>query len=148
MDLKSISECERTKLERFLNRVQLPHLYKNIGFGIVITGFLLLITLRFVDHIPYWTKPVIKHAMLVGLLVVSLSREKIEDELIESLRSKSYALAFIIGVIYTLLQPLVNYIVNMILGKNVPLSDIGYIQILLFMLLVQVMFFELLKRGR
>ena len=77
-----------------------------------------------------------------------LSKEKIEDELIEVLRSKSYALAFIIGVLYTLFQPLANFIVDFVLGKQDTPTEIGYVQVLLFMLLIQVGFFELLKRTR
>jgi hypothetical protein len=86
--------------------------------------------------------------MIVGLLIISISREKIEDELIESLRSKSYALAFIIGVIYTMLQPVVNYVVDLMLGKQEEVGNIYYFEVLLFMLLIQVMFFEVLKRNR
>lgn len=148
MNLKKAEACERTKLERFLNKVQLPHFYKNIGIGLALLSFIALIMLNLVDDEALWLPPALKHAMLIGLLIISLSREKIEDELIETLRSKSYALAFIIGVLYTLFQPVANYIVDFFLGKQEGPTEIGYIQVLLFMLLIQVGFFELLKRSR
>tara|TARA_R110001583_G_scaffold193115_1_gene360783 strand:- start:4172 stop:4618 length:447 start_codon:yes stop_codon:yes gene_type:complete len=148
MSLKSIQECERTKLERFLNKFQLPHLFKKVGFGVVILSFILLTVIKFTNNEPLWMRPFLKHAMIVGLLIMSISREKIEDELIESLRSKSYALAFIIGVIYTMLQPVVNYVVDLILGKQEEVGNIYYFEVLLFMLLIQVLFFEVLKRNR
>tara|TARA_R110002049_G_scaffold304526_3_gene499859 strand:+ start:126 stop:572 length:447 start_codon:yes stop_codon:yes gene_type:complete len=148
MNIKNVQDCERTKLELFLNKVQLSHLYKKIGFAIVALSFILLTVAKFIDGEPLWVRSALKHAMLIGLLTISLSREKIEDELIETLRSKSYALAFIIGVGYTMLQPLANYIVDLVLGKEDVPNAIGYVQVLLFMLLIQVMFFEILKRNR
>lgn len=148
MNLKSIQECERTKLEKFLNKFQLPHVYKKIGIGAVVLSFVLLTIIKFTDNEPSWMRLSLKHLMLVGLLVISISREKIEDELIESLRSKSYALAFIIGVIYTMLQPAVNYVADLILDKQEEIRHIYYFEVLLFMLLIQVMFFEVLKRNR
>jgi len=148
MNLKSIPECERTKLERFLNKVQLPNSYKKIGFAIALLSFIVMIVLKFISNEPLWIKQILKQAMIIGLLIISLSKEQIEDELIETLRSKSYALAFIIGVGYTMLQPLANYIVDQILGKQDTPTEIGYVQVILFMLLIQVGFFEVLKRNR
>ncbi|RIA10093.1 hypothetical protein OE09_1946 [Flavobacteriaceae bacterium MAR_2010_72] len=147
MKLNKLETCERTKLERFLNKVQLPNIYRSIGLVVVVLSFIGLTIIKFTQVSPEW-RPVLRQVMLVGLLVISLSREKIEDELIETLRSKSYALAFIIGVVYTMLQPLVNYVVDFVLGEREVPKDIGYVQVLLFMLLIQVMFFELLKRNR
>lgn len=148
MNFKKAEHSERTKLERFLNKVQLPHVYKNIGIGLMVLSFMTLTILKFIENEAVWVGPALKHAMLIGLLIISLSREKIEDELIEILRSKSYALAFIIGVLYTLLQPLANYVVDLFLGSKDGPTEIGYVQVLLFMLLIQVGFFELLKRTR
>src|SRR5690606_36061335 len=107
-----------------------------------VTGF------KFIDDLPTWSIQILKHAMLLGLLIMSLSKEKIEDELIETLRSKSYSLAFIIGVGYTMLQPLANFIVDFFLEEQLVVSTTNHIQVLLFMLLIQVGFFEVLKRNR
>lgn len=148
MNLKSVETCERTKLERFLAKVQLPNHYKKIGVIVVVLSFIALTVIKFYTVDAIWIGPILKHVMLLGLLVISLSKEKIEDELIEVLRSKSYALAFIIGVMYTILQQLANYIVDMILGKEEVHLDMASVQVLLFMILIQVGFFELLKRSR
>jgi len=148
MILKDTEKCERTKLEQFLSKVQLSNSYKKIGFLITVLSFVVMIAFKFIDDEPLWIKQILKQAMIIGLLIISLSKERIEDELIESLRSKSYALAFIIGVGYTMLQPLANYIVDLILGKQDSPTEIGYVQVILFMLLIQVGFFEVLKRNR
>ena len=146
--LEDTQKCERTKLEQFLNKVQLPNSYRKVGFGIVVVSFIVLVVFKFIEGEPLWTKQFLKQAMIIGLLIISLAKEDIEDELIETLRSKSYALAFIIGVGYTMLQPLANYVVDLILGKQDAPTEIGYVQVILFMLLIQVGFFEVLKRNR
>lgn len=148
MKLKNAEICERTKLEQFLSKVQLSHRFKKLGFGIVILSFIGITGSKFIDDVPNWFIQVLKHAMLVGLLIISLSKEKIEDELIETLRSKSYSLAFIIGVGYTMLQPLANFAVDLVLGEQNETQIIGHVQVLLFMLLIQVGFYEVLKRSR
>lgn len=148
MNIKKVETCEQNKLEQFLRKVQLPHPYKKIGCVIALMSFVAIIGSKFIDAMPFWIIPALKHAMLIGLLMISLSKETIEDELIEVLRSKSYSLAFIIGVGYTMLQPLVNYSFDLILGKQIEPSTTGYVQVLLFLLLIQVGFFEVLKRNR
>jgi len=148
MGLNKVTECERTKLESFLDKFQLPNSFKKVGIAIFLLSFVVLTIIKFADNEPLWLRPALKQAMLVGLLMISISREKIEDELIQILRSKSYALAFIIGVIYIMLQPLTNELVNFILGTSEAPDNMGYVQVLLFMLLIQVGFFEVLKRNR
>lgn len=148
MNFKKAAECERTKLEGFLDKFQLPNVFKSVGLFVFILSFLLLTVIKFIDSEPLWMRPVLKQAMLIGLLVISISKEKIEDELIQTLRSKSYTLAFIIGVIYIMLQPLLDYVADFIIGLDPQLNDTGYVQVLLFMLLIQVGFFEVLKRNR
>lgn len=148
MGLNKVTECERTKLESFLDKFQLPNSFKKVGIAIFLLSFVALTIIKFADNEPLWLRPALKQAMLVGLLMISISREKIEDELIQILRSKSYALAFIIGVIYIMLQPLTNELVNFILGTSEAPDNMGYVQVLLFMLLIQVGFFEVLKRNR
>lgn len=148
MGIHKVTECERTKLESFLDKFQLPNVFKKVGITLFLLSFIGLTIIKFTENEPLWVRPALKQAMLVGLLVISISREKIEDELIQILRSKSYALAFIIGVIYIMLQPLVNQVVNFILGTSEEPDNMGYVQVLLFMLLIQVGFFEVLKRNR
>lgn len=148
MGLNKVTECERTKLESFLDKFQLPNSFKKVGIAIFLLSFVVLTIIKFADNEPLWLRPALKQAMLVGLLMISISREKIEDELIQILRSKSYALAFIIGVIYIMLQPLTNELVNFILGTAEAPDNMSYVQVLLFMLLIQVGFFEALKRNR
>ena len=63
------------------------------------------------------------------LLVISLSKEKIEDEFIDSLRSQSYRLAFIMAIVYSLVQPVVNYAVAVLFNQDDELQGFSYFQV-------------------
>ena len=138
-----VCERERNQLEK-MNKFQLDNQFKRIGFIIAITAFVLMIFRKYIDD-SEWIKPILHGILLIGLLVISLSKEKIEDELVDSLRSQSYRLAFIIAIVYSLAQPLVNYGVAVLLNQNDELKSFDYFQVLFFMLIVQLMFFWKLK---
>ncbi|MFY0604422.1 MAG: hypothetical protein JXQ93_10755 [Flavobacteriaceae bacterium] len=141
---ESYCEKERSKLEK-LNKFQLSNKFKKIGWSVVAIAFVLMIAKKFVDE-PVWVKPVLNNIFILGLLLVSLAKEKIEDEYIDSLRSQSYRLAFVIGVIYSIVQPLVEYVVDYLIGGDDATMGFSYFQVLIFMLIVQIMFFYQLKR--
>jgi hypothetical protein len=148
MSIKKIIEWDKRNLER-MKKFQLPNRYKRVGIMLAVLAFLALIALRFIDDEPLWTKVLVRNLMLVGLLIVSISKEKIEDEMIASIRMQSYALALIIGVLYSVIQPLVNSVVFAILKSDKSAWEIGHFQVMIFMLLVQVMFFYvMLKKCR
>ena len=93
MNLKSFIECERKSLEK-MKRYQLPNRFKKIGIGIIIISLVTFLVNKFsIENIDL--KLTAKYGILVGLLLVSISKEKIEDELITSLRMQSYTFAFI-----------------------------------------------------
>lgn len=146
MNVKSFMECERKSLEK-MKRYQLPNRFKKVGIGIVIISLATFFVNKFsIENIDL--KLTAKYGILVGLLLVSISKEKIEDELITSLRMQSYTFAFIAGVIITLLtNPLFNYIANIISQKRQEnFQEVGDWEILWILLSVQVFYFEFLKR--
>jgi len=129
-----------------MNRLQLPNYFKKIG-GVLTIGCLLLVLI----NRPLWDsdfmRMVGKFGILCGLLFVSISKEKIEDELVTQLRMRSYRFAFIWGVLYTLFQPLINYAVALLIeGEETSFELLGDFQILWFLLVIQVMYFAVLKR--
>jgi hypothetical protein len=91
-------------------------------------------------------KPFLHGILLIGLLLISVSKEKIEDEYIDSLRSQSYRLAFILAIVYALLQPIVNVVVSYVLQQDNEYEGFNYFQVLFFMLIVQILFFWKLKK--
>lgn len=144
MSKQSICERERSQLEK-MNKFQLGYQYKKIGLIIAIAAFTLMIGRKFIDNTE-WVRPILQAVLLVGLLIISLSKSKEEDEFIDSLRSQSYRLAFLIAIVYSLVQPLINYGVGILFDENETLQGFNYFQVLFFMLIVQLMFFWQLKR--
>ena len=144
MSKQSICERERNQIEK-MNKFQLPNKYKKVGYILTFLGFALLIAKKYFEE-PDWLKPILYGVILLGLLLISLSKDKIEDEFIDSLRSQSYRLAFIIAIVYSLVQPIINFVVGSILNQDDDFEGFNYFQVLFFMLIVQLMFFYQLKR--
>ncbi|MFY0630873.1 MAG: hypothetical protein JXR05_10865 [Flavobacteriaceae bacterium] len=144
MSRETICEKERTKIEK-LNKFQFPNKFKKVGYYIAFIAFGLMIAKKFVAE-PDWVKPVLSGVLLLGMLLVSMSRDKIEDEYIDSLRSQSYRFSFVVVVLYALIQPLVNYGVGILFDETEKLQGFDYFQVLFFMLVVQLMAFYQLKR--
>ena len=144
MNEQSICERERKQLEK-LNKFQLSNKFKRIGLIISLITFGFMILKGFYDE-PYWVKPLLRGSLIFGLLVISISKDKIEDEFIETLRAQSYRLAFIMAVVYTLVQPFINYGVSILFNQKETLEGFSYFQVLFFMLIIQLLFFWQLKR--
>ncbi|MDX6747309.1 hypothetical protein SHK09_10940 [Polaribacter sp. PL03] len=145
MSKQTICEKERRNLKK-MNKFQLKHKYKKLGLYITIVSFVAMILLLFLDE-SIWIKPVFQGVILIGLLVMSLSKEKIEDEYVDSLRSQSYRVAFISVVLYSVIQPIAIFIVGFIFKQGKVFESFNYFQVLYFMLLVQLLIFWVLKRA-
>jgi len=145
MTLKSITAWEKKNIDKF-RRFQLPPSFQKIGLGITILAFILLLANGFLwDEENY--RIIGRYGLLIGLLMISISREEVEDELIINLRMQSYAFAFIAAVFLSLIQPFANYFVDSIVeGEKAIFKDNGDFIILWILLSVQVMYFQLLKR--
>mgnify|MGYP003640784913 FL=1 len=144
MSKESLCAAERRRLEK-LNKFQLPNSFKKIGLISSIVIFSLLIAKKYV-YDPEWLKPILLGLLLLSMLLISLAKEKVEDEFIDSLRSQSYRFAFIIVILYSLVQPIVNYGVGILFDKTEKFEGFDYFQVLFFMLVVQLMVFYKLKR--
>ena len=148
MSIKKIIEWDKRNLER-MKKFQLPHSYKRVGIVMLIAAILIMVGFKIMDGEAVWMKHLLKNSLILGLLIVSISKEKIEDEMINAIRMQSYALAFIFGVIYSILQPLINYGVELIIDPKDATMEMSYFQVLIFMLLIQLMFFHImLKKCR
>lgn len=143
--MSSFCENEDKRIEK-LNRFQLSNRFKRIGWMIVLASFVLMIAKRFIDE-PTWVKPLLTNVMILGFLFISIARDKIEDELIIKLRAQSYRLALVFGVIYSLVQPYIEYAVEYLLNSGEANMSFSYFQLLIFMLVVQIAFFEQFKRS-
>ena len=145
MTVKSLLECERNNLEKF-EKFQLPSKYKKIGFIVAITSLFILLLNVLLPYINEF-KELFKFSLLIGLLIVSISKDKNEDELIIKLRMISYRFAFIIGIIEILLIPIAAYLIILFTDINKSaLGHTGKYDTLFVLLFVQVFIFEYLKK--
>ena len=104
-------ECENRNFDKF-KKMQLPNKFRRIGLIIAIIFFAGLMINAFTINNEE-IKPYIKFAILLGLLLISISKEKIEDEFIVNLRMQSYTFAFIAGVVYAIVMPVVNLLFDL-----------------------------------
>ncbi|MEM6721012.1 MAG: hypothetical protein AAF611_16900 [Bacteroidota bacterium] len=147
MSKETFCESEERQLRKIVN-FGLPNHFKKIGIAIASVSFLSIIILKITGvELSETIKFISKRLLLVGLLVIALSREKVEDEMILSLRTKAFTGAFIGGVVYTLIFPAITYTVRVLFDKKDNLlTDVGDFQILWFMLFMYLVFFHLIKR--
>jgi hypothetical protein len=147
MNMKSIRECEQGKLERFMN-FKFPNYVKKIGWAGVILSFIVLIATKFFDGDLTILKLVLKRFVLASLLLVVLSKEKIEDERIQQFRAKAFSFTFLAAVLYVLVQPIINFLVaSVVEPEDAIFEDLGDFVIVWFFLCIYLMFFKLLKRA-
>lgn len=149
--MSNFCENEERRIDKF-SRFQLSNSFRRIGWIIILISVVLLLINRTIIVDPY-TQLVLRHivlnTMIIGLLMISLAKEKIEDELIVSLRAKSYRMAFIFGVLYSLVQPYTVLVIRS-LKESEPTDStntFSYFQVIIFMLIVQIAFFERFKRS-
>ena len=147
MNMQKIMDCERNRLNKFIN-FRLPHRFFSIGIAIVLVSIVMMLVRAFaIDGDTQWLKQLLQKTLLIGMLVMSLSKDKIEDEMTISLRAQSYAVAFVVGVLYALVMPYVEFgVSNVVHSGGEAFKDLGDFQVLLFMLMIQLMFYHFLKR--
>lgn len=149
MNTEKIMNCERDRLNKITN-FRLPHTFWTIGIAVVAISIITMFVRAFVmEGDTEWLKEITRKGMLVGLLLMSISKDKEEDELTIKLRMQSYAFAFVVGVAYALIMPYVEFgVSNVVNSGGEAYKNLGDFQVLVFMLLVQLMSFHTLKRYR
>tara|TARA_R110000868_G_scaffold18760_4_gene81872 strand:+ start:152 stop:493 length:342 start_codon:yes stop_codon:yes gene_type:complete len=85
--------------------------------------------------------------MVVGMLIVSISREKIEDELTSKIRLQSYYYAGLVTVIVYLILPFIHFILECVFSSTPTMNGSGDLSILLFLLFIQIITFRRLKKA-
>jgi hypothetical protein len=149
MRMSKLAECEQRRLLKWIN-FRLPHQFIYIGLGLVVATFFAMLIRKFgYSEDTEVLKYALQKALLFGLLLISVSKDKIEDEMTLGLRAQSYALAFVIGVVYAIVMPYIEFgVSNVVHNGGEAYKDLGVFQVLLFMLLIQVCFYHVLKRYR
>jgi membrane-bound ClpP family serine protease len=148
MEKKSFVDCERNRLQRLLN-FRLPTAFKRLGVILLVIAFVLFFfRIQFPDQ-GELLRGIGRKVFIVGLLFMSLARDKEEDEMTIALRAQSYAVAFIVGVVYAIIMPYVEFgVSNVVHDGGEAYKDLGDFQVLSFMLMIQLGIYHTLKRYR
>lgn len=149
MKASKIIECERKRFGKLVN-FRLPSKFMKVGISLGILSIVMMFVRAFaLEGDTEWMKLLLQKTLLIGMLIMSISKDKEEDEMVVILRSQSYAIAFVIGVIYALIMPYVEFGVDSVIESNISeFKNLGDFQVLLFMLMIQLLFFHNLKRYR
>ena len=149
MDKECYAHREQRALQKLIN-FRLSRRFMTIGVVITLGSIAMMFLRTTVFGEDSETiKIALRSTLLIGMLIMSITRDKEEDEMVVQLRMQSYAWAFITGVIYALVMPYVEFGVSSVLnGDSETFKNLGDFQVLLFMLMVQLMSFHTLKRYR
>lgn len=149
MKTSKIIECERKRFGKLVN-FRLPSKFMKVGISLGLLSIVMMFVRAFaLEGDTEWMKLLLQKTLLIGMLIMSISKDKEEDEMVVILRSQSYAIAFVIGVIYALIMPYVEFGVDSVIESNISeFKNLGDFQVLLFMLMIQLLFFHNLKRYR
>ena len=147
MKLKSIIESERKSMEK-INKIQLSSKFKFIGstvFSISLVSTIILSFLLEKSENKDFYIITAKFLMILGMLMLSLSKEEIEDELVVRMRMQSYSFSFICAIMYVLVLPIVGYFFGFIRSNSEGFENMGDFTILGLLLAVQLAMFNVLK---
>lgn len=149
MNKESFIDCERKRFVKLI-KFRLPNKFLRVGIAIVGLSIIAMFARGFLfGNNSEWFKLLCQKTLLVGMLIMSISKDKIEDEMTIQLRAQSYMYAFVLGVVYALVMPYVEFgVSNVVNNGGEAYKDLGDFQVLLFMLMIQLMFYHNLKRYR
>jgi len=131
-----------------MNKFQIPYTFKKIGWIVFIVSFISIFVIAINVTDNDLKKPLLiatQYGILLSLLLISLSREPIEDEFIKSTRLQSYMIAFIAGVAQALVSPFIHIGVDTLLTEESSFQPAGNFYILWILLLCQIICFNVLK---
>ena len=123
----------------------LPRTFKKVAFGIMSVSALLVVFSIF-KVLPIdkeVVKTIAKSGFLISLLLLVISRNKIEDELTLRIRLQAFAASFIYGVVIIIVEPFIS----MLLGDSF-LSDRGVTELLISMFFFYFLMMFLMKKNR
>jgi len=109
----------------------LPHSFKLIGRGVMLLGAIIISITYKVDLGKYnsISSKVLLDVIIIGLLLFTFAKEKIEDELLMLIRLQSAAYALIFSVLFTVMLPLIIFVID---SRDINVPDLAIIILSLF----------------
>ena len=151
MNTQELLECERSRMHKFKKFIFLPNQFKTIGLIVTIAAFASKIVLSYFtdgnENLSFFSAHIVENIIMIAMLAIVVSREKIEDELVESQRGQAFMFAFITGVLFTVFQPYITYMVALLIESGkATFERLDDFIILWFMLVVYLGYFHVLRK--
>jgi hypothetical protein len=149
MEPKSKQKGDIEKIDKYIS-YQLPNRFKIIGLILFIVSFISVPLISiYLENNKYQElfQRIGSTIAILSLLMIAISKEKVEDELIAKIRMQSYHYAVIGTVLGYLSLPFIFYIISFSFAtapKMEGSKDIPIFGVLLFM---QILTFKKLKRA-
>ncbi len=136
-------ESKKRKNEPIL----LPVYFKKIGLAVMVLAFVPAIIVKSMSvELMRTQKDLYRvftfNALILGLLFVAWSKDKVEDEMTVSIRLRAMAWSFTTTVLYVIFRPIVDLVF-----KD-PIGTIVGQELVLCMLFSYLVMYYLQKRGR
>lgn len=150
MKPKVNQEGDIEKIDKFTG-YQLPNKFKIVGLVVFIVSILSIVTsLKMYildDKYQDLFERIALSGMVLGTLIISISREKIEDELIAKIRMQSYHYAVLGTVLFYLAIPFVHFIIELLLSDMPTIEGSKDVSVLGVLLMIQILTFRKLKKA-
>lgn len=137
------------KINKYIN-YQLPNRFKIIGFILFIVSVISVPLISiYLENNKYQDlfQRIGSTIAILSLLMIAISKEKVEDELIAKIRMQSYHYAVIGTVIGYLSLPFISYIISFSFATAPKMEDNKDIPIFGCLLVMQILTFRKLKKA-
>lgn len=148
MESKMKQEDDIAKIDKFTNFL-LPNKFKRIGFILFILAFISYFAVGvYVESNNYYLIQNIAHTIaILSLLMIAISKEKVEDELIAKIRMQSYHYAVIGTVIVHFYMFFVPSILTLLFSSTQTIQENNDIFVLVCLLVIKIVTFKKLKKA-
>jgi hypothetical protein len=149
MELKSKTQGDIESINN-ITGFQLPYKFKIYGLVVFIVSMISSILLEiYLEKYKYndLIRRIVISTAILGLLIISISKEKIEDELVLKLRMQSYNYAVIGAVIVYLTMPFINLAIVASFSSIPKMDGSKDVAVLGLLLTIQILTFRKLKKA-
>ena len=125
----------------------LPNYFKKIGIGLLVLFFIPALIFKLAD-ISYYTenriffRELTTSVFILGLFFIAWAKEKNENNEIQLLRYKAFAVSFFFAVFRVLLTPFIDFLFGESVGDTKPTD------VILNMLMIYLFIFYITKKAR
>lgn len=148
MEPKMKQDGSIEKIDKYTNFL-LPNKFKRVGLVLFVFAFVSYFTVGvYVENSNYYLLQNIAHTIaILSLLMIAISREKIEDELIAKIRMQSYHYAVIGTVIVHFCMFFVPSILTLLFSSTQTIQENNDIFVLVCLLVIKILTFNKLKKA-